>query len=138
MTTMQVHADTLADFYATVEKEGHLLTRQHAIRWSRAVLQTLALNLDKKTKKQLAQALPEPLAEDLTRIFWLLHFRNTNISSQDFCNRVARRAGNSDWQFAQKPTQAVFHGLKKIVDDQLNRQITDTLSPELRQMWQEA
>ena len=138
MTTMQTQSKPVTHYYETVQSLGSLRTPAHAVRWTTAVLQTLALNLDGKTKKQLVKALPEPLAEDLSRIFWLLHFRDTSISSQEFCNRVARRAGNSDWQFAEIPTKAVFHGLKELVDTQLNQQVADTLSPELRQLWEQA
>ena len=51
---------------------------------------------------------------------------------------TARRAGNTDEKFARYPVIATFHGLKNIIDDSLNNDVADTLSPELSQMWQDA
>lgn len=128
----------LTSYYETVEKMGYLRTPSHARRWSTAVLKTLGLNLDGKTKKQLAKALPAELANDLTRVFWLVHFRNTNISCEEFQANVAKRSGNTDARFAREPIKAVFRGLKALTNTQIQKAVADSLSPELREMWQNA
>ena len=66
----------LTNYYQNVQQNGSLLTADHAQRWSKAVLWSLGLNLDRKTKKELAKTLPDELAGFLTRAFWLLHFRD--------------------------------------------------------------
>jgi len=48
----------LTDYYRNIQQNGHLPTEAVAQRWNEAVLRTLGLNLDRKTKKQLAKALP--------------------------------------------------------------------------------
>jgi len=131
-------ATSMTDFYEHVQQIGKLRTPNHAQRWSTAVLKTLGLNLDRGTKKQLAKTLPPELAEALTRIFWLAHFRNTNLSSHEFLDMVSRRSGNTDTNFARYPTIAVFGGLKELITPELNQQVTQTLSPEVSQMWQQA
>jgi uncharacterized protein (DUF2267 family) len=128
----------LTQYYTTIQEKGLLRTTDHAQRWSTAVLRTLGLNLSRGAKKQLAKALPEELAFPLTRIFWLLHFRNTNLTREEFQKMVARRSGNSDGQFARYPVTAVFHGLKMLIDDSTSRAVEDSLSPELREMWKNA
>jgi len=128
----------LTAYYTTIKEKGYLRTTQHAQLWSTAVLKTLGLNLDRSTKKKLAKALPEELAFPLQRIFWLLHFRNTSLSREEFQKMVARRSGNSDGQFARYPVSAVFHGLKVLIDDQTDKAVRDSLSPDLREMWEAA
>lgn len=129
---------TLDTYYDYVQKNGKLRTFGHAQRWSTAVLKTLGFNLDKSTKKALAQALPEPLAQDLTRVFWLLHFQNKNLAAADFYDQVARRSGNTDPDFARYPTKAVFGGVKDLIDSQLKQQVAEALSPEMRAVWEQA
>lgn len=96
----------------------------------------LGVNLDRKTKKALANALPQPFGDDLTSVFWLLHFRDRGLSAIEFQNRVARRAGASDKFRARSAVIAVFHALKPFIDDELDQQVADTLSPEVRALWE--
>jgi uncharacterized protein (DUF2267 family) len=128
----------LDNYYLTIKELGKLQTTGHAERWSEAILHTLALNLDRGTKKKLADALPETLSDQLKRKFWLVHFRDKNITSLEFQKMTGRRAGNTDESFARYPIVATFHGLKDLIDDPLSDDIADTLSPELSQMWQDA
>lgn len=128
----------LTSYYETVQNKGSLRTPAHARRWSTAVLKTLGFNLDGKTKKRLAKALPEELGNDVKRVFWLLHFRNENLSSHEFQNQVSRRSGNSDPQFAKTPILAVFHGVKKLVDNNIQQAVADSLAPEVRELWEKA
>lgn len=128
----------LINYYETIEEMGHLPTIDHAKRWSTAVLKTLGLNLDRKTKKKLAKALPEELSNDLTRMFWLINFRDKTMSQADFQFEVSRRSGNSDHYFARYPIQGVFHGVKDLIDNDLNQDVVNSLAPEISQMWQEA
>jgi len=100
--------DQMGSFYRKVWETGKLRSQSHASRWSKAVLNTLGLTLDRRTKKQLAKALPPDLALALDGIFWLVHFRNSGMTSQEFLNQVARRSGNTDYDFARYPTTAVF------------------------------
>ena len=130
--------DTLNRFYRYVQDEGKLLAPEHAQRWSNGVLRTLGTSLDRRTKKRLAKALPDELADSLTGVFWLVHFRDPNLSSQEFRRMVARRSGNTDADFARIPTLAVFGGLKQIIDDELERDVAETLAPEVSELWQQA
>lgn len=134
----QTGNDTLSDFYRYVQEEGKLLAPEHARRWSDGVLRTLGTALDRRTKKQLANAIPEELADSLTGVFWLIHFRDPNLSSYEFRRMVARRSGNTDADFARIPTRAVFSGLKQMIDAELERAVADTLAPEIRELWQQA
>lgn len=128
----------LTTFYENVKENGHMHTRDLAVRWSNAVLWTLALNLDRGTKKKLAKALPPELADDLTRPFWLLHFRDPRLTRHDFLKAIARRSGHSDPQFAHFPTMAVFHELKRLAGNDVSQKVADTLAPEIREMWEKA
>ena len=131
-------SNDLTTYYTAVQQTGKLRTTDHARRWSQATLRTLALNLNGRTKKELARALPEELSKQLTRTFWLLHFRNKSLPRLEFQKMVARRAGNTDAQFARHPITATFHNLKTLVGDNVSQTVADTLSPELREMWQAA
>lgn len=125
-------------FYAQVQEVGKLRSLTHADRWSAAVLRTLGLSLDRKTKKRLAKALPTELAFALERAYWLIHFRNSGMSIDEFLGQVSRRSGNSDADFARYPTSAVFGALKSLIDPELSESVTQALSPEVRLMWQQA
>lgn len=125
-------------FYAYVQSTGKLRTIEHAQRWSAAVLNALSLNLDRGTKKRLARALPSELAQALTRVFYLAHFRNPNLSLEEFLSQVSRRGGNTDTLFARYPTQAVFGGLKQLIGEELSDQVARSLSPEVRALWRQA
>ena len=128
----------LTSYYQTIQTQGNLRTLQHAQRWSMAVLKTLGFNLDGRTKKRLAKALPQELATNLTRVFWLAHFRNGNLPVHDFQNQVSRRSGNSDPNFAKTPILAVFSGLKAMIDKDMQTAVSKTLSPEVRALWDKA
>lgn len=128
----------LDDFYRYVQEQGKLITEAHAKRWADGVLRTLGVNLDRGTKKRLANALPEELASSLTRVFWLLHFRDPDLTSEQFQRMAARRSGNTDADFAYFPTVAVFGGIKRMIRPELQQQVADHLAPEIRNLWQEA
>lgn len=128
----------LANFYQSVQREGKLRTEEHARRWTAATLRILGVALDGRTKRRLARALPPELSKWLTDIFWLLHFRNPRLSQGEFVKRVARRAGNTDYQFAPFPIRAVFGGVKQMLDEDLQREVAEALSPEVRDLWQQA
>ncbi|MCB8979627.1 MAG: DUF2267 domain-containing protein [Ardenticatenaceae bacterium] len=128
----------LNSYYQTVQNKGSLRTPDHARRWSTAVLKTLGFTLGGKTKKQLANALPKELGDDVKRVFWLAHFKNDQLTSHEFQNQVSRRSGNSDPQFAKIPITAVFHGVKQIVDSNVQQAVADALSPEVRELWENA
>ncbi|MFW6097815.1 MAG: DUF2267 domain-containing protein [Chloroflexota bacterium] len=128
----------LEDFYNYVQECGKLRTEVHAKRWTDGVLRTLGVNLDRGTKKKLSEALPEELASSLTRVFWLLHFRNPQLTREEFQGMVARRSGNTDADFAYFPTRAVFGGLKRLVNEDLQREVADNLAPDIAALWQEA
>ena len=134
----QTNTVELTDYYTTIKELGKLQTNQHAERWSEATLHTLALNLDKGTKKKLVNALPTPLSDQLKRKFWLVHFRNKGLTTVEFQKMTGRRAGNTDESFARYPVITTFHGLKSLIDNSINDDVADALSPELSQMWQDA
>lgn len=131
-------ADSLTSYYEYVQHVGNLRTPAHARRWSHGVLQTLGLNLSRSARRNLARALPSELAQSLTDVFWLAHFRNTNLSALEFQNAVARRCGNSDKEFAFYPVRAVFGGVQQLVSVEVARSVADSLSPELRAIWHAA
>ena len=128
----------LISYYRHVKERGSLRTHDHAFRWSNATLNMLGVNLDGRTKTALAKALPEDLGRSLTRVFWLLHFPNTNMPAKEFQRRVGLRAGNTDWEFARIPVVAVFGGVKRMINQDLQNQVEKSLAPELRQLWQQA
>jgi len=130
--------ETLENYYEFVQENGRLRSPNHAKRWSTAVLKTLGFNLDGRTKKALAKALPQPLAADLTRVFWLLHFHNPNLSKQEFLTQASRRSGNTDITFARYPTKAVFGAVKSMIDNQLVGRVSEALSTEMREIWDQA
>jgi uncharacterized protein (DUF2267 family) len=130
--------DNLMQFYQDVQQVGKLPTAEHAQRWTAGTLKTLGLNLDGKTKRRLARALPKELADPLTDAFWLLHFRDAQLSSEDFQRFVARRSGNSDAQFARFPVLAVFASVKQMIDQDLQRDVANSLAPAVRELWEQA
>ncbi|MDJ0752500.1 MAG: DUF2267 domain-containing protein [Ardenticatenaceae bacterium] len=127
------------DFYQYVMEHGHLRTVEHADLWSVGTLNMLGVNLSGRVKKQLGKALPEPLQKSLNGVFWVAHFRDTNMAAREFNNRVARRSrSTSDPDFARYPVQAVFGGLKALIDENVSSAVRDDLAPEISKMWQEA
>lgn len=135
---VEIDDSSLNQYYDNVFSAGKLRTLQHARRWSNGVLETLGMCLDRKTKRALAKNLPEDLAKSLKGIFWLLHFRDPQMSSLEFQQRAARRSGNTDAEFAYFPTQAVFSGIKQYIDSDLEDRVSDALSREVRELWQKA
>ncbi len=138
MTSMTYSTDNLTNYYAAIQTAGKLRSPMHAQRWSRGVLKTLGINLDRGTKKKLARALPNELAADLTRVFWLAHFRNAGQTQYEFLNQVSRRCGNSDPDFARYPTTAVFHEIKALAGKEVSDAVAKALSPDMRKMWEAA
>ena len=128
----------LDSYYEYVSLVGKLRTPQHALGWSDGILRTFGLVLDRKTKRDFANALPEELAHSVKAVFWLLHFRDPNLSLDEFLQRAARRSGNSGVEFAIHPTLAVFAGVRNFLTPELERQVADSLSPELRDCWEQA
>lgn len=128
----------ISNYYELVKKNGNLRTTDHAKRWSRAVLQTLGLNLPRSAKKTLSNALPKELSNDLSDVWWLIHFRNTDMSLAEFQERVGRRAGNTDIRFARIPTKAVFGALQTVVGSNVAKEVGDSLAPELKTLWMSA
>ena len=128
----------LDSYFTHVQAAGNLHSPDHARSWSTAAMRTLGFHLDRSTKKALSQALPADLAYELTRVFWLLHFRNPNLPLEDFLYQVARRSGNTDVDFARFPTTAVFGAVKQIIDQGLANRVAASLSPEVRTLWQQA
>ncbi len=131
-------ADHLTRYYHHIQHAGKLRTPEHARRWSDGVLRTLGLNLGRSAKRALGNALPDELRRSLYGAFWLVHFRNPNLSALEFQNATARRSGNSDKEFAYYPVRAVFGGLRLFISDEVARQVADSLSPEVRALWQQA
>ena len=134
----QANGADLSGYYQKIQQNGHLPTTAVAQSWNEAVLRTLGLNLDRKTKKQLGNALPEELAFYLKRSFRLVHFRNKNKSDAEFLKEVARRSGSSDPDFARIPTEAVLHEVKAFAGKDVSADVADTLAPELSELWQQA
>ena len=125
------------DFYQQVQENGKLPTKEHAQRWTHAVLNTLGFNLDRRTKKALANELPEDLGKAVGKVFFLAHFRDNTLSGEAFRKAVARRSGNSDAQFAYYPTVAVFKAVQGVISRDLSQKIAETLSPEVKALWQQ-
>jgi uncharacterized protein (DUF2267 family) len=128
----------LQDYYEFVQKQGNLLSYELAQRWSTGVLKTLGFHLDGRTKRNLAKVLPKPLADDLKDVFFLLHFRDPQLSSLDFQKQVARRSGNTNAEFARFPILAVFGGIQRYTNSKLNQRIAEALSTEVRELWEQS
>lgn len=129
---------TLESYYRGLEQQANMRTTGHAARLSGAVLHNLGFNLSGGVKRQLAQALPPDLAHDLTRGWRLIHFRNRHLPLHKFAKDVALHSGNTDPQNAETETAAVFHQLKRFIDNDLSRQVAKDLSPEIRKLWNNA
>lgn len=123
-------------YYEHVQREGKLLSYEIAQRWSTGVLKTLGFHLNGRTKRSLAKVLPEPLSDDLKDVFFLLHFRNPELTKLEFQKQVAMRSGNTNAEFARFPILAVFSGIRRFTNSKLNQRIADSLSPELQEMWE--
>ena len=134
----QANGADLSGYYQNIQQNGRLPTVAVAQRWNEGVLRTLGLNLNRKIKKQLGNALPEELAYYLKRTFWLLHFRDRGKSSEEFLKEVARRSGSSDPDSARVPTEAVIHEVKVFAGEDVSDAVADSLAPELSELWQQA
>lgn len=134
----QANGADLSAYYLKIQQNGHLPTQAVAQRWNEGFLRTLGLNLNRKIKKQLGNALPEEFAYYLNRTFWLLHFRDRGKSSEEFLKEVARRSGSSDPDFARVPTEAVIHEVKAFAGADVSDAVADSLAPELSELWQQA
>lgn len=128
----------LEKYFSTVKENGSLISVNLARRWSEATLKMMGLYMGKQGKKALSSKLPKELADDLNRVFRLMHFPNTNMPLLEFQQMVARRSGHSDWQFAKLPIIGVFHALKTIIDNDTSKTVADSLSPEIREAWNNA
>ena len=128
----------LRGYYQNIQQNGRLRAISIAKTWNEGVLRTLALNLDRKTKSRLEDALPEELAFYLKRQFWLLHFRDANKPARVFLDEVSRRSGNTDTSFARLPTKAIFRELKELAGEDVSDDVAEALAPEISELWQEA
>ena len=133
--TTSTKISTPDQFYAFVQERAFLRTAEHGRIWTRGVLNMLGVNLSKGAKKALANALPADLKQYLGGVFWLAYFRDTNITAYEFQNRVARRSGNTDANFAKFPVVAVFGAIKQTVPPAVAKEVAESLSPELRALW---
>lgn len=129
---------TSESFYQTIMQQGNLRTPKHAARLTFAVLRTLGFNLGSRVKRDLADALPEEMAKDLTRGWRLINIRHSNLSVHDFAKQVARNSGNTDPKYAQLAIKVVFKQIKEIIDDRLVRAVARDLSPDMRDFWNAA
>ncbi len=129
---------SLDSFYRTIMQKGNLRTPDHASRLTFAVLHTLGFNISGGTKKDLARALPDELARDLTRGWRLINIRSSRLPLEKFMKDVARHNGNTDPKNAERATKVVFGELKQLIDDDLTRAVARDLSPEVRAFWNAA
>lgn len=129
---------SLDSFYRAIMQKGNLRTPDHASRLTFAVLHTLGFNISGGTKKELARALPDELARDLTRGWRLINIRSSRLPLEKFMKDVARHNGNTDPKNAERATKVVFGELKQLIDDDLTRAVARDLSPEVRAFWNAA
>jgi uncharacterized protein (DUF2267 family) len=128
----------LEAYYEHVQNLGKLLSYELAERWSTGVLKTLGFHLNGRTKRSLGKVLPEPLSDDLKDVFFLLHFREPELSRLTFQKQVAMRSGNTNAEFAKFPILAVFSGIQRFTNSKLNERIGDALSPEVAELWEQS
>lgn len=128
----------LSHYFALIKEKGSMITDRQARRWSGSVLRMMGLNMGKNGKKALSNSLPKELSDDLNRVFRLAYFRNTNLPLSEFQTMVARRAGHSDPQYAKMAIKAVFHAVKTLIDPETSNKVAESLSPELRETWENA
>jgi uncharacterized protein (DUF2267 family) len=128
----------LDGYYHYIMRAGKLPTLDHARRWSTAVLNVLGTTIGRSAKRRLARDLPRELSEDLSGVFWLLHFRDPHLSEAKFRKQVALRGGNSDPEFSRNTTLAVFGGLKTILPAESESKLADALPPAVAELWEMA
>lgn len=129
---------SLENYYQEILDTAHLLTKKQAMDWSSGVLKTLGTNLPGGTKRRLAKTLPKELASSLKSAFYLVNFRDPDLTSYEFRRLAARRSGHSDAEFAMKPTLAVFRALKDFIEPELDQNISRLLQPEISEMWNQS
>jgi uncharacterized protein (DUF2267 family) len=129
---------TLDSFYNAIMANGMLPTAAHAARQTSAVLRALGFNLSGGVKKKLARSLPEDLARELTRGWRLVNIRHSQLPLRDFLKEIAMHSGNTDAQYAEIATAAVFRQIKHNLDADVSREVARDLSPEVRAFWNAA
>ena len=135
MTQATANLDT---YFGLIQEKGNIISEKLAKRWSESTLKMMGLYMGKGGKKALSGQLPKELSDDLNRVFRLMHFPNTNMPLQEFQSAVARRGGHSDPQFAKLAITGVFHGLKTLIDKDTTDKVSESLSPEIREVWDNA
>ena len=135
MTQATANLDT---YFGLIQEKGNIISEKLAKRWSESTLKMMGLYMGKGGKKALSSQLPKELSDDLNRVFRLMHFPNTNMPLQEFQSAVARRGGHSDPQFAKLAITGVFHGLKTLIDKDTTDKVSESLSPEIREVWDNA
>ncbi|MEM7335275.1 MAG: DUF2267 domain-containing protein [Chloroflexota bacterium] len=128
----------LDNYFSAIQTKGNIISEKLAKRWSESTLKMMGLYMAKDGKKALSGQLPQELSDQLNRVFRLLHFPNTNMPMQEFQSAVARRGGHSDPQFAKLAIIGVFHGLKTLIDKDTTDKVSESLSPEIREVWDNA
>jgi uncharacterized protein (DUF2267 family) len=132
------HQTTIDAFYHDVVKQSKLPSTAHAARATSAVLRALGFNLSGNVKRKLAKALPEDLAKELKRGWRLINIRRNKLPLQDFLKDIALHSGNTDPQYAEFYTAAVFRAIKQQIDSGTSREVARDLSPEIRNFWNAA
>lgn len=126
-------------FLDHVQQAGQLINPTIAKRWTQATLQELGINLPKKSKNALVDALPDELSKMLGRIWYLFPpNESTTISALEFQEQVAQRSGNTDKNFAKYPIMAVFGAIQSQIGGNAAKSVYDDLSPELQGLWDRA
>ena len=128
----------LTNYFEVVQEKASIISERQARRWSGAVLKMLGLNMGKSGKKALSGKLPKELSDDLNRAFRLMYFPSSNMPLSEFQSMVARRGGHSDPQYAKMAITGVFHGLKTLIDKDTSDKVAESLSPEMREAWENA
>jgi uncharacterized protein (DUF2267 family) len=128
----------LDGFYYEIMANSKLPTPVHAARFTSAVMRSLGFNLSGGVKKKLARSLLEPMARDLIRGWRLVNIRHSQLPLRDFLKDIAMHSGNTDAQYAEMATAAVFRQIKQNLDADVSREVARDLSPEVRAFWNAA
>ena len=135
---MSTQTMTLDTYYTEVMQGARVRTVDHAARLSSAVLHVLGFSLSGGVKRKLAKALPSDLGRQLTRGWRLINVRDHKQTRHKFLKDIGLHSGNTDPQYAEMATSAVFHQIKQFIDGDLSRQVAKDLSPEVRDLWNAA
>jgi uncharacterized protein (DUF2267 family) len=130
--------NNMSTFYKNVMEKGHLRTVEHAKRWTMATLRVTGHNLKRGARKRLAKALPDELAGEVRRMFWLVNLHEPALPVHEFQRQVALKVGATDGQFARHPIVAVFGELKTLIDQGVSSDVREALPAEVAELWQEA